>query len=131
MAKKKKRPEPRAVVHLEELIAAAARDRRIRDALVLGTAESIRTTSNQPLDAEDRRVIDAIREDLLRFGGNPDLHPDDARSWALGVLIAGTARTQKDQWVVRVESIQRSKSEKPVAPDSSGGGSSTRRGRGT
>jgi hypothetical protein len=98
---------PRTLEHLEELIVTAATDRKFRDELVLCAAETAKKAASIELEDEDVQLIESIREDLMRFGGNADLHPDDARSWGLGVLVTANARVRKKDWTVHVTSIQR------------------------
>lgn len=97
----------RSLEHLEQLIVAAATDRKVRDALILQAEDTAKKDADIDLDKEEVQIVGAIREDLLRFGGNPNLHPEDAKSWALGVIVNGTSRCKTKQWTVSVKSIQR------------------------
>lgn len=100
-------PISRQLEHLEEMILAAATEKSICDALLRAAVDPTRSADGIELDEEEARLVQAIREDLLRFGGNPNLHSDDAKSWSLGVLISANARTKKKEWIVHVTSIQR------------------------
>jgi hypothetical protein len=83
---------------LQELIARAARDAVFRDSLVNAPAVAKDHTTDV---AEAVEIVESIKRALRRFGGNPDLHEEDANSWAVGVL-ARSGAAENDRWKINV-----------------------------
>jgi hypothetical protein len=69
----------------EDLLTKAARDASFRDKLIATPGEAARDLGVE-LDDDDIAKLAEARPDLERFGGNPQLHPDDAKSWSVGVF---------------------------------------------
>ena len=84
---------------LQSLIARAARDATLREALVEAPVTTLEKVARKHVDAESIEVVESIKRALRRFGGNPDLNEDDAHSWAVGVL-ARCGAADDDGWTI-------------------------------
>lgn len=95
-----------AFEELEILIAKAARNKLFRDALVLSPVDTARAEGVN-LDEDSVAILAKIKSELNRFGGNTELDPDDACSWAAGVLLTKIIRPCKTKWDLSVTTILR------------------------
>ena len=75
------------------LVSKAAVDPTFRDEL-LASARNASKSMRIALDSDDLKELQKIADDLRRYGGNRQLHPDEARGWALGVCQVRTMRTR-------------------------------------
>ena len=79
------------------LISKAAVDPAFKTALMQDPYAASRGVG-APMDDNDVRELQKIFDDLQRFGGDEELHPDDAKSWAFGVCQVREVRVRIDSW---------------------------------
>ena len=70
----------------QKLLTKSATDAKFRDQL-LAKPDDAAKSEGVTLSADNKTRLAGAREDLVRFGGNPALHADDAKSWAVGVCL--------------------------------------------
>lgn len=99
---------PHPIDQLLKLIARAATDAKFCEALV-SAPEATARTAGITLDEPSMDVLKSIENDLMRFGGNSQLPPNDAKGWAMGLILASISQTDKD-WQISLKASARQSS---------------------
>jgi len=87
------------------MLAKSAVDGKFYEKLLLKPDEAAKECFIQLTD-DQRQLIDLLKPQLSRFGSDARRHPDDARNWALGLLVSAIPSRSAD-WTVSLKSIPR------------------------